>query len=156
MLMSLHQFCDLNFNICQTLYNHFVLIKTCKYYTLLSKYILLLLIILIPSIFDIYQVHICNLISLFIKFFAYVTLTWCHICCYCRCTFIAVALSVTCVTTELTEILNMILSYKSYLAFWWHIIYILHELTYIHISEYVITIFFDISFHFLQYIKMHI
>ena len=31
--------------------------------------------------------------------------------------FIAVALSVTAVTTELAEILNMMLSYKSYLAF---------------------------------------
>ena len=30
--------------------------------------------------------------------------------------FIALLLPLTCVTTELTEILNMILSYKSYLA----------------------------------------
>ena len=69
--------------------------------------------------------------------------------------FMEVTLYVTPVSTELTEILNMILSYKSYLAFLWHIIYILNVLIYIHISGYVRTIFFDISFQFFQYIKIH-
>ena len=40
MLMSLDHFSNFNFNTCQTLYNVFVLIKTCKYYTLLRKCIL--------------------------------------------------------------------------------------------------------------------
>ena len=73
--MSLHQFCDFYFNTCQTLYNHFVLIKACKYYTILSKYILLLLIILILSIFDIYQDAYLSSYSIVYKVFAYVSLT---------------------------------------------------------------------------------
>ena len=73
--MSLHQFCDFYFNTCQTLYNHFVLIKACKYYTLLSKYILLLLIILILSIFDIYQDAYLSSDSIVYNVFAYVSLT---------------------------------------------------------------------------------
>ena len=47
--------------------------------------------------------------------------------------FMEVALSLTHVSIELTETLNMILSYKSYLAFY-DIIYILNVLIYIHIS----------------------
>ena len=63
--------------------------------------------------------------------------------------FTEVALSFTVVSTELTEILNMILSYKLYLAFFMtSYIYILNVLIYIHISEYFRTIFFDISVHF--------
>ena len=73
--MSLHQFCDFYFNTCQTLYNHFVLIKACKYYTLLSKYILLLLIILILSIFDMYEDAYLSSDSIVYKVFAYVSLT---------------------------------------------------------------------------------
>ena len=49
--------------------------------------------------------------------------------------FMEVVLSLTLVSTELTEILNMILSYKSYLAlFMTSHIYILNALIYIHIS----------------------
>ena len=68
--MSLHQFCDFYLNTCQTLYNHFVLIKDCKYYTLLSKYILLLLIIFILSILDIYQDAYLSSDSIVYKVFA--------------------------------------------------------------------------------------
>ena len=50
-------------------------------------------------------------------------------------TFIEVALSVTVFITELTEILNMILSYKSYLAF------CMTSCIYIYIFQYVRTIF---------------
>ena len=92
--------------------------------------------------------HICNLISLFIKFLHMFLLPDVVSAAIAGVAFIEDALSVTSVTTELTEILNMILSYKSYLAFWWHIIYVLHVLIYIHISEYVRTIFFDIFFPF--------
>ena len=35
MLMPLHHFCFFNFRTCESLYNHFVFIETCKYYTLL-------------------------------------------------------------------------------------------------------------------------
>ena len=73
--MSLHQFCDFYFNTCQILYSHFVLIKACKYYTLLRKYILLLLIILILSIFDIYQDAYLSPDIIVYKVFAYVSLT---------------------------------------------------------------------------------
>ena len=87
MLMPLHYFCDFNFNTCQTLYSGFVLIKSCKHYTLLSKCILWLLIILILSISLTYiKMHIFHLISLFIIFFAYICLIWCSICFHCRCT----------------------------------------------------------------------
>ena len=61
-------------------------------------------------------------------------------------TFIKVALSFSVFVTELTEILNMILSEKSYLAFCMTS-QILNVLIYIHIFQYVRTIFFYISFH---------
>ena len=56
--------------------------------------------------------HICNLLSLFIKFLHMFLLPD-----VVSAAIAGVAFSVTSVTTELTEILNMILSYKSYLAF---------------------------------------
>ena len=63
-------------------------------------------------------------------------------------TVIEVVVSFPVFITELTEILNMILCYRSYLACCMtsHI-YILHVLIYIHIFQYVRTIFFDISVH---------
>ena len=73
--MSHHQFCDFYVNTCQTLYNSFVLVKPCKCYTLLSKYILLLFIILILCIFDIYQNAYLSSYSIVYKVFAYVSLT---------------------------------------------------------------------------------
>ena len=63
------------------------------------------------------KMHICNLSSLFIKFlhmFLLPDVVSASIACL---AFIEVACSVTSVSTELTEILNMMLSYKSYLAF---------------------------------------
>ena len=73
--MSLHQFCDFYFNTCETLYNCFVLVKPCNYYTLLSKYIFLVLIIVILCIFDIYQNAYLLSYSIVYKVFAYVSLT---------------------------------------------------------------------------------
>ena len=102
--------------------------------------------------------HIFNLSSLFIKFlhmFALHDVISPSIVCV---AFMEIALSVTPVSTEITEILNMIFSYKSYLAFFSdisYVLYILNVLIYIHISSYVSTIFVDISFHFFQYMKMH-
>ena len=61
--------------------------------------------------------HICNLSSLFIKFLHMFLLPDVVSASIAGVAFIEVALSVTSVSTELTEILNMILSYKSYLAF---------------------------------------
>ena len=61
--------------------------------------------------------HICNLISLFIKFLHMFLLPDVVSASIAGVAFIEVALSVTSVSTELTEILNMILSYKSHLAF---------------------------------------
>ena len=61
--------------------------------------------------------HICNLSSLFIKFLHMFLLPDILSASIAGVAFIEVALSVTSVVTELTEILNMILSYKSYLAF---------------------------------------
>ena len=79
--------------------------------------------------------HIFNLSSLCIKFlymFVLPDVVSASIVCV---GFMEVALSFTLVSTELTEILNMILSYKSYLAFFMtsHI-YILNVLIYIYIS----------------------
>ena len=69
--------------------------------------------------------------------------------------FMEVALSFTLVSNELTEILNMILSYKSHLVFFMtSYIYILNVLIYVHISEYVRTIFLTFLSIF-QYMKMH-
>ena len=144
MLMPLHQFCDFNFNTCHTLYNGFVLIKTCKCYTLISICILSLLIIQILSILTYIKMHIFNLRSLFIKFFHMFVLPDVLSASIVCVALMAVALSFTFVSTELTKILNMISSYKSYLAFLWHHIYILNVLIYIHISEYVRTIFCNI------------
>ena len=61
--------------------------------------------------------HICNLTSLFIKFLHMFVLPDVVSASIVGVAFIEVALSVTSVSTELTEILNMMLSYKSYLAF---------------------------------------
>ena len=61
--------------------------------------------------------HIFNLSSLFIKFlhmFVLPDVVSASILCV---AFMEVLLSLALVSTELTEILNMILSYKSYLAF---------------------------------------
>ena len=91
--------------------------------------------------------HICKLIALLIKFLHMFLLPDVVSAAIAGIAFIAVVLSVTSVTTELTEILNMILSYKSTWPFD-DISYVLHVLIYIHIFEYVRTIFFDISFHF--------
>ena len=61
--------------------------------------------------------HVCNLISLFIKFLHMFLLPDVVSAAIAGVAFIELALSLTSVTNELTEILNMILSYKSYLAF---------------------------------------
>ena len=61
--------------------------------------------------------NICNLIALFIKFLHMFLLPDVVSAAIAGVAFITVALSVKSVTTECTEILNMILSYKSYLAF---------------------------------------
>ena len=61
--------------------------------------------------------HIFNVSSLFIKFFHMFVLPDVLSAAMVCVTFIAVALSFTVFITELTEILNTILSYKSYLAF---------------------------------------
>ena len=61
--------------------------------------------------------HICNLIALFIKFLHVFLLPDVVSAAIAGVAFIGVELSVTSVTTELTEILNVILSYKPYLAF---------------------------------------
>ena len=61
--------------------------------------------------------HICHLISLFIKFLHMFLLPDVVSAAIAGVAFIAVGLSVKSVSTELTEILNMILCYKSYLAF---------------------------------------
>ena len=61
--------------------------------------------------------HIFNLSSLFIKFFHMFVLPDVLSASIVCVAFMDVALSFTVLTTELTEILNMILSYKSYLAF---------------------------------------
>ena len=61
--------------------------------------------------------HICNLSSLFIKFLHMFLLPDVVSASIASVAFKEVALSVTSVSTELTEILNMIMSYKSYLAF---------------------------------------
>ena len=92
--------------------------------------ILSLLIILILSIFDIYQDAYFNLSSLFIKFFHMCVLSDVLSASIVCVAFMEVALSFTLFSTEINEIMNMILSYKSYLAF-----------LYIHISEYVRTMF---------------
>ena len=62
------------------------------------------------------KMHICYLIVLFIKFLHMFLLPDVVYTAVAGVLFISLILSVTCVTTELTEILNMILSYKSYLA----------------------------------------
>ena len=61
--------------------------------------------------------HICNLIALFIEFLYMFLLPDIVSAAIAGVAFIEVVLFVASVTTELTEILNMILSYKSYLAF---------------------------------------
>ena len=61
--------------------------------------------------------HMYNLIALLIKFLHMFLLPDVVSAAIAGGAFIVVVLSVTSVTTELTEILNMILSYKSYLAF---------------------------------------
>ena len=61
--------------------------------------------------------HMSNLTALFIKFLHMFLLPDVVSAAIAGVAFIAVALSVTSASTELTEILNMILSYKSYLAF---------------------------------------
>ena len=61
--------------------------------------------------------HIINLRSLFMKFFHMFVLSDVLSASIVCVAFMEVALSFTVVSTELTEILNMILSYKSYLAF---------------------------------------
>ena len=61
--------------------------------------------------------HIFNLSSLFMKFLHMFVLPDVVSAAIAGVAFMEVALSVTPVSTELTEILNMILSYKSYLAF---------------------------------------
>ena len=98
MLMPFHQFCDFNFNTCQILYNGFVLIKTC---------------ILILPFLTYIKIHIFNLSSLFIKCLHMFLLPDVVSASIAGIVFMEVALSVTPVSTELTEILNMILSYKS-------------------------------------------
>ena len=134
MLMPLHHFCYFNFNTCETIYNGFVLIKTCKYYTLLSKCILLLLIILRLSIFDIYQDAYFNLSSLFIKFLHMFVLPDVGSACIAGVELIEGVLSVTHFSSEFTETLKIILSYKSYFAFFMtYNIYILNVIIYIHI-----------------------
>ena len=60
--------------------------------------------------------YICHLTVLFIKFLHIFLLPDVVSTAIADVAFITLVLSVTCVTTELTEILNMILSYKSYLA----------------------------------------
>ena len=60
--------------------------------------------------------HICNLSSLFVKFLHMFLLPDVVSASIAGVAIIEVALSVTSVSAELTEILNMILSYKSYLA----------------------------------------
>ena len=60
--------------------------------------------------------HICHLIVLFIKFLHMFLLPDAVSTAIAGVAFITLVLSVTCITTELTEILNIILSYKSYLA----------------------------------------
>ena len=115
--------------------------KACKYYTLLSKYILLLLIILILSIFDIYQDAYLSSVSIVYKVLHMFLLPDVVSAAIAGVAFITLVLSVTSVSTELAEILNMILSYKTYLPCWWRIMYVLHVFIYIHISEYVRTIF---------------
>ena len=57
--------------------------------------------------------HICNLSSLFIRFLLMFLLPDVVSASIAGVAFIEVALSVTSVSTALTEILNMILSYKS-------------------------------------------
>ena len=89
--------------------------------------------------------HVCNLIALFIKSLYMFLLPDVVSADIALVAFIAVVLSLTSVPTALTEILNMILSYK----------YILHVSMYIHISEYVRATLFDIFFNFFQYINMH-
>ena len=59
------------------------------------------------------KMHICHLIVLFIKFLHMFLLPDVISTAVTGILFISLILSVTCVTTELTEILNMILSYKS-------------------------------------------
>ena len=61
--------------------------------------------------------HICNLSSLFITFLHMFLLPDIVSASIAGVAFIEVVLSLTSVSTELTEILNMKLSYKSYLAF---------------------------------------
>ena len=61
--------------------------------------------------------HMYNLIALFIKFLHMFLLPDVVSAAIAGVAFTAVVLSLTSVTTELTEILNMILCYKSYFAF---------------------------------------
>ena len=61
--------------------------------------------------------HICNLSLLFIKFLHMFLLPDVVSASIAGVAFIEIALSVASVSTELTEILDMILSYNSYLAF---------------------------------------
>ena len=61
--------------------------------------------------------YMYNLIALFIKFLHMFLLPDVVSPAIAGVAFIAVVLSLTSVTTQLTEILNMILSYKSYFAF---------------------------------------
>ena len=68
--------------------------------------------------------HIFNLSSLFIRFSHMFALPDVVSASIAGVAFIGVALSVKSVSTELTEILNMILSHKSYLVFFYDISYI--------------------------------
>ena len=63
------------------------------------------------------KMNMYNLIALFIKFLHMFLLPDVVSTAIAGVAFIGVLFTVTSVTTELTEILNMILSYKSYLAF---------------------------------------
>ena len=63
--------------------------------------------------------HVCNLSSLFIKFLHMFVLTDVVSVSIAGVELIEVVLSVTPFTTELTETLKIILSYKSYLAFFY-------------------------------------
>ena len=115
--MPLHHFCNFNFNTCETLYNGFVLIKTCKYYTLLSTCILWLLMILILPFVTYIKMHIFNLCSLLIRILLMFVLPHVVSASIAGVQFIAVVLCVTHFYTELTETLKILLSQKSYFVF---------------------------------------
>ena len=94
------------------------MIKICKHYTLLSKCILLLLLIILRlSIFDVYQDAYFNLSSLFIKILHMFFLPDVASACIAGVELMQVVLSVKDFSGELIETLKIILSYKPYFAF---------------------------------------